>query len=121
MSNIYDSGAPNMMSIGRVSQRLVIAGVGRFDPSPGGKWTYTPDPDLTPDEAASNLFAAVDRLMGRPAFGLEAMSSDAWTFTALPDGRIAFQGMVAERPRLFIGTMEEISEMIKVAQPKEPQ
>jgi hypothetical protein len=49
------------------------------------------------------------------------MSSDAWTFTTLPDGRIAFQGMVAERPRLFIGTMEEISEMIKVAQPKEPQ
>lgn len=42
---------------------VVFEGVGTFKRD-GNQWTYVPSPNLTPDEAARNFLAALDRLTG---------------------------------------------------------
>jgi len=66
MDETHTRSAPGILSISgsEIAPSVVINGVGRFTPEPNGKWVYVPDPNLTPDEAAINLIAAINRLSG---------------------------------------------------------
>lgn len=49
--------------IGKIEPWSVsIQGVGLFKPRPDGTFAFTPDPNLSPDDAARNLIEAVQRL-----------------------------------------------------------